>query len=92
LTEEEKAACFEKIKKSDRKFDYVLSHTGTTKGIACIASSFSAENDKTVHFNDTVDSMISYKKWFFGHWHSDSGYKNLKENKYIALYHEGVVV
>lgn len=92
LCEEEKAACFEKIKKSDRKFDYVLSHTGTTKGITCIAPSCSAENDKTVNFNDTVDSMISYKKWFFGHWHSDLGFDNYANSKFVPLYHKGIVL
>lgn len=29
--------------------------------------------DSNVVLNDKIDSSISYKKWFFGHWHSDWG-------------------
>lgn len=36
--------------------------------------------------------MISYKKWFFGHWHSDWGYENFAESKYVPLYRMGVVI
>ncbi len=48
--------------------------------------------DTTVKFNTEIDSLIKYKKWFFGHWHKDWGYDHRNESRYIPLYHEGVVV
>ena len=80
--------------KHGNKFDYVLSHTGTTKGIALADPYYSDEArlaelqlDSTVCFNDKIDSLITYKKWFFGHWHSDWGYENYDKSKYVPLYH-----
>ena len=98
-SEKEKADCLEKIKKDNCSLDYVLSHTGPSEGIALTDSYFSnPENriqlhkDSNVLFNDEIDSMISYKKWFFGHWHSDWGYENYWNSKYVPLYHQGIVL
>ncbi len=98
-TEAEQAACIDKIQKQGTQFDYVLSHTGPTPGIACIDPYFSNEDnlaelalDSTVVFNDKIDSLVTYKKWFFGHWHSDWGYENYESATYIALYRMGVVI
>ena len=97
-SKEEKAACQERIDQFDSNFDYVLSHTGPSAGIALTDDFFSNEMnlkqlqcDSNVVFNDKIDSIISYKKWFFGHWHSDWGYEN-KESKYVSLYHQGIVI
>lgn len=98
-TEKEKEVCLENIKKHNCSFDYVLSHTGPSACIALTDDFFSNEenlkqlqHDSNVVFNDKIDSMISYKKWFFGHWHSDWGYENYNESKYIPLYHQGIVI
>lgn len=48
--------------------------------------------DSNVLFNDRLDKIISYKKWFFGHWHSDWGYENYSKSKYVPLYHNGIVL
>ena len=48
--------------------------------------------DPTVSFNDQIDSMIYYKKWFFGHWHSNWGYENYKTSEYVPLYHMGITI
>ena len=48
--------------------------------------------DPTVKLNDEVNSRVSYKKWFFGHWHSDWGYENFARSAYVPLYHKGIVV
>ena len=97
--EDEKENCLAKIKESGGEFDFVFSHTGTSKGIACTDSYFLNEEnlaklqeDSTVSFNDRIDSMISYKKWFFGHWHSDWGYENYAESKYVPLFRMGILV
>lgn len=88
--EAEKEACIEKIKQCGCNFDYVLSHTGTTQGIAAFDNS--EIKDSTVAFNDKVNSMISYKKWFFGHWHTDWGFDNYEKSKFVPLYHMGIVL
>ena len=79
--------------------DYIVSHTGSIDGIACIESSCDDpkyraiyEEDKTVRFNNKVDSLLSYEKWFFGHWHTSWGYDNRKTSKYIPLFGAGVVI
>ncbi|MBR5033238.1 MAG: metallophosphoesterase [Treponema sp.] len=97
--EGEKAACLEKIDACGGKFDYVLSHTGPSAGIALTDDFFKNEKnmkevlkDSTVGFNDKVAEMIEYKKWFFGHWHSDWGWENFSGSKYVAVYHQGIMI
>jgi len=97
-SEGEKGSCFSKIKEN-KKFDYVLSHTGPSKGIALTDDFFCNEEnlkllqgDSNVVFNDKIDSVIRYKKWFFGHWHSDWGHEHYNESKYVPLYHLGIVI
>lgn len=100
LNEEEKENCLLHINSYyKKKFDYILSHTGPSKGIACVDSYYLNEenckqlkSDSTVCFNDEIDKIISYKKWFFGHWHSDWGYENFMNTKYVPLYRMGIVV
>ena len=97
-SEGEKESCFSKIKEN-KKFDYVLSHTGPSKGIALTDDFFCNEEnlkllqrDSNVVFNDKIDSVIRYKKWFFGHWHSDWGYEHYNESKYVPMYHLGIII
>ena len=97
-SEEEKASVLAKIE-TKMQFDYVLSHTGPSAGIALTDDFFCNEEnlkqlqrDSNVVFNDKIDSIISYKKWFFGHWHSDWGYENYDKSKYVPLYHQGIVI
>ena len=44
--------------------------------------------DSNVVFNDKIDSIISYKKWFFGHFHEDE----VIEDVFVAMYNEIVVI
>lgn len=98
-SDEERIKCIERIERIKGKVDYVLSHTGTTKGIASLDAYYENDEniaelrrDSTVVFNDKVESMIVYKKWFFGHWHSDWGYDNYSSSKYVPLYHMGIIL
>ncbi len=92
-SEGEKNAWVEKIKEYGSNFDYILSHTGSSAGIALTEENLKQlHRDSNVVFNDKIDSLISYKKWFFGHWHSDWGYEHYKESKYVPLYHQGIVI
>ena len=90
MNKTEKNRCIEKIKQDGSAFDYVLSHTGTTQGISTFDTS--KINDSTVAFNDNIESMISYKKWFFGHKHSDWGFDNYESSKFVPLYHMGRIL
>lgn len=96
---EEEKACVQKIKEEGTIFDYVFSHTGPSAGIAladCFYSNeenlLQLEKDSTVQFNNELDKIISYKKWFFGHWHSDWGYENYGESAYVPLFRQGIVL
>ena len=98
-SEAEKTACLEKIEQCGSSFDYVLSHTGPSAGISLTDDFFNNEEnlkqlqrDSNVIFNDQIDSSVSYKKWFFGHWHSDWGYENYAKSKYVPLYHLGIII
>ena len=98
-SEVEKESCFAKVKDFGGNFDYVFSHTGPSAGIALTDDYLCSEEnlrllyrDSNVVFNDEIDLLISYKKWFFGHWHSDWGYEHYEESKYVPLYHKGIVI
>lgn len=98
-TDEEKERCLRRLYEHNFYFDYVLSHTGPSKGITCTDSYYLNEEnlaqlktDSTVVFNDSIDSKIAYKKWFFGHWHSDWGYEHYQSTKYVPLYRRGIVL
>ncbi len=105
MTDEEEEACFNRVRQyiaqNGDKVDFVLSHTGPIEGIALIESSCDDpkywelyREDRTVRFNDQINEMLSYDKWFFGHWHSDWGYANRKNEqiKFRPLYHAGIVI
>lgn len=97
--DEEKLHCLSILKENDYNFDYILSHTGPSAGIACTDSFYlndenliKLKDDSNVAFNDFIDSKVTYKKWFFGHWHSDWGYENYNSTKYVPLYRMGIVL
>ena len=96
-TETEQKTCLNKLK--SKKIDYILSHTGSLQGIVGMDSCFSDSNiqreilkDSTVLFNNKIESLVAYEKWFFGHWHRDWGYEHFTESTYVPLYHKGIVL
>ena len=98
-SEEEKEICLHNIKEHDSNFDFILSHTGTSAGIANTDTYYLNEenliklkDDSNVAFNDLIDCKITYKKWFFGHWHSDWGYDNYNSSKYVPLFRMGIIL
>lgn len=98
-TAEEETACLRCIEDYGTDVDYIVSHTGPIEGISCVESSCDDEScreafmeDPNVRFNTKIDEMMTYKKWFFGHWHRDWGYNHRSESKYIPLYSAGIVV
>ena len=98
-TKEEQDACLERIKKFGTDVDFIVSHTGSINGISCIESSCddpecvaAFREDSNVCFNDMIDEMMTYQRWFFGHWHKNWGYDHKNESRYVPLFVEGVVV
>lgn len=98
-TEEEKQACLKRIEEYGTEVDYIVSHTGPIEGISCVESSCDDKScrdvfmeDSNVRFNTKIDEKMTYKKWFFGHWHRDWGYDHRNQSKYIPLHFAGVIV
>ena len=98
-SDEEEQSCLNRIEEHGRTADYILSHTGPIEGISLIESSCDDPKyrelyrmDKTVRFNDKINEIISYKKWFFGHWHTSWGYDHRKHSKFIPLFTAGIVL
>ena len=98
-SDEEEQSCLNRIEEHGRTADYILSHTGPIEGISLIESSCDDPKyrelyrmDKTVRFNDKVNEIMSYKKWFFGHWHTSWGYDHRKHSKFIPLFTAGIVL
>ena len=81
-SEAEKKAIFELLEK-DNHFDYVLAHTGPIR-INEILNPFSRIGfpfkiyDAVAVLNGKIDSIITCKQWFCGHWHNEK-YQALQE-------------
>ena len=100
----EKEELFSFLKKN-RKFDYVLSHTGPSRVNETL---FSSKNmgfhpkffDHVAALNEMIDGKISCRQWFCGHWHKDVYHydENLKRgyqylyNKTALLRDEDIIV
>ena len=98
-TESQIQECLSNINKIPKYFDYILSHTGPSEGIACADSYYLNEDnlkqlhsDSNVQLNDEIKNIITFQKWFFGHWHSDWGYENFHSSKFIPLYRMGIII
>lgn len=98
-TAEEEQECLKRIEEYGTDVDYIVSHTGPIEGISCIESSVDDEEcreafmeDPNVRFNTKIDEMMTYKKWFFGHWHTSWGYDHRMESQYAPLYSAGIVL
>ena len=64
------------------RVDYVITHCAPRSVQTLLASWY--ENDPMVSFLDRVCSDLTFKRWFFGHYHVD---KQVNE-KFIALYNK----
>jgi len=92
-TEEEKAELFALLEK-DNSFDFVLSHTGPNKINKKVFAHNGAAyhmkyHDKVAELNEKIDSRISCRQWFCGHWHQVFyHYDNELKRGYQYLYYE----
>lgn len=71
------------LKKMDYKVDYIITHCCPQHIVAQYIKR-NDEPDILTHFFDEVDSKVSYKKWFFGHYHDNNEF----EGKYRLLHEE----
>ena len=92
-TEKEESELFALLEK-DNRFDYVLSHTGPNRINRKIFAQIGLDSplkyhDKVAKLNEKIDSRISCKQWFCGHWHQVFYYydEELKRG-YQYLYYE----
>ena len=53
-----------------KNVDYVLTHTCTTNMISYLIE-YSDMYDPTNSILDELDKILTYKHWYFGHWHKD---------------------
>ena len=57
------------IKNNNFHFDYVITHSAPTSIQAEIAPTY--EINELTEFLEKIKTGVSYKKWFFGHYHKD---------------------
>lgn len=62
--------------------DYILTHTVPGDIISHLVTRIIPGEETMHHYFDTINAIISFKKWYFGHWHIDIHI----EDKYIGLW------
>ena len=73
------------LKKNNNKVDYILTHTCSNKITEEVLKSSLQSlfiHDPLSKYFDVIDKKISYKRWFFGHFHIDIEISD----KYYCLY------
>lgn len=68
------------------KVDYVISHCGPTSIQKEINPYY--QKDSLTDFFDTIKDDLTFKRWYFGHYHED----RVIQNKFIALYNKIIEV
>jgi predicted MPP superfamily phosphohydrolase len=91
-SDDEKTA-ISRLLENEKKFDYVLSHTGPgriNRVINGIDSAYIPKfKDEVSMLNEIIDEKITCEQWFCGHWHKDIYYFDKKTKKsYQYLYYQ----
>ena len=76
----------EKLIAHDYKVDYVISHCAPTRIQNMIAPGYPV--NELTEFLESTDKNLSYKCWFFGHYHKDI----TADDKYKCLYNDVVKI
>lgn len=71
-SKEEYEIALDNLEKAEWKVDYVCTHAApaVTHDVV-LSSSYYKPQDELTKFLQTVDDRLSYKQWFFGHYHDD---------------------
>jgi len=80
-TTKEENECIDIIEKHNWNVDYVVAHTAPEKIIFNMFFSHikwsGGSNDPTSRFFDFImERPLTFKKWYFGHWHEDRIFKD----------------
>ena len=85
---EEYKEASENLKRHEYKVDYVVTHTAPREIILRMGHNPDMHDAELTGFLEWIMYEISYKAWFFGHWHMD---KEI-DNKHRALWFDVVEV
>lgn len=78
-TEEELAAGLQTLIQNENKVDYIISHCAPQEIVAMLGLS---DTDRLCQWFNTVAHTVSFKMWYFGHYHGDLRIMD----KYTLLY------
>jgi hypothetical protein len=87
-----------KLLKRNRRFDYVLSHTGPDRINQTLFQNRADRYlpkffDEVAALNEKIDGMVACKGWFCGHWHKDKYYYDVElKREYRYLYSSTAVL
>lgn len=61
----------ENLEKCGKRVDYILTHTAPREVILRMGYSFDLHDAELTGFLEWVMYEVSFRRWFFGHWHTD---------------------
>lgn len=73
----------ETIKKNNRQFDYIITHTCPQRLMMLMGKYVDVHDAELSGFLDWIFTEVDFKQWFFGHWHTDKSYY---DGKAVACY------
>lgn len=79
-SEEEYAEGLGNLEANDWAVDFVITHSAPANTLAYMDLSFTP--DKLTSYLEDIDSKLSFRKWYFGHYHLDL----VIDNKHTAIY------
>lgn len=86
-TQDEMSLGKENLKNNNNSVDYIISHCAPTHIIDLISSGIYESDQLTEYFED-ISKTVSFKNWFFGHYHEDM----VVDNKFTLLFDQIVRV
>ena len=82
-TEEEIEEARQLLENNNNQVDYIITHCAPTKVLyAMFKNVFIEDIDRLNTFFDYVDNVVTYKAWYFGHYHETDDYSDRNGNKY----------
>ena len=85
-TDKEYKNAEEKISDHNFTFDYVITHSAPSSIQDNIASDY--ENNELTMFLEKIKDRLTYKQWFFGHYHQD----RMVDEKHIAVFNSFITI
>lgn len=76
------------LKENDNCVDYIITHTAPAEIIHHMGYRPDVHEEELCGFLERVMHGVVFKKWFFGHWHTDTEI----HNKFRAIYYDVIKV